>query len=382
LRHAGIEAVILAPGDSPPAGALSVGLTPHLSSREQRAQESDGRPVDVLAGRAVTRAHLHGDLRPGDDQVLIYGEPYSLLVRLTADGGAVDALRGRAVRGPPLDLAAYATPPGEPLLTSLGCGKACAYCPFGAAYRHLYGGGFRRRERPWRTVAAEIVGSVARREAALAFLADQFLAIDPDENTQLARLFAELNLPDGARPLATFTVAPREVLANRPLIASLNRVFAARPTLSIDSLDDAALTRYRVGFDATDALRAAAYLTELEVPFRLNYIFERPGMTVEALRREFANLHALARITRDRPVDEQWLLAQDVFTSRLVPIPDAPLWADGGGADDGARSDLLGFVMEGIVGVLAGQADGGEPAVTAAPFLAAVEAGLDVLHRK
>jgi hypothetical protein len=180
-------------------------------------------------------------------------------------------------------------------------------------------------------------------------------------------------------------VAPREVLANWPLIEGLNRVFDARPTLSIDSLDDEVLARYRVGFNAAEALRAAACLTELNVPFRLNYIFARPGMTVDVLRREFANLHLLARMTRDRPAAEQWLLANDVFTNWLTPMPGAPLWADGDGAganaDDADPPEALRHVIDGIVGVLALQADGAGPHTPAAPFLAAVEGGLDALHR-
>ena len=384
LRHVGIESVIWTLGHLPPAepDVLSIGLSPRFSTRDCRAKGAGGRSVDVLAGRAVTQAHLRGALRPGDDQVLIYGEPYALLVRLATGGLAIDGLRGRAVLGPPFDLAAYATPPGGPLLTSLGCVKACAYCGFGATYRHLYPG-FRRRERPWTMVAAEITESVGRGEGAVAFIADQFLAVDPNENAQLVRLAANLNLPGGARPAATFTVAPREVLANQLLVASLNGILETRPTLSIDSLDDVALTSYRVEFEAADALRAASYLTELDVPFRLNYIFARPRMTADALHREFANLHALALITRDRPAADQWLLVKDVFTSRLTPVAGAPLWTDSTGTDaDGAGPpELLELVMDGILGVLAREAHDAGTGAPVAPFLAAVEAGLDALHR-
>jgi hypothetical protein len=190
LRHAGIEVAILAPGDLLPADGhvLSVGLTPCLGTRQHGLDPGRVRPVEVLAGRAVTRAHLHDGLRPGENQVLIYGEPYDLLVRLAAGELAIDALRCRAVLGPLFDVAAYTAPPGGPLLTSLGCEKACAYCAFGATYRRLYGRRFGRRERPWLAMAAEIAERVARGEAALAFMADQFLATDPDQNTQLAGL--------------------------------------------------------------------------------------------------------------------------------------------------------------------------------------------------
>ncbi len=377
--------MVFGPDDPPPEelDALTVGLSPRLNTWEPSMDTCGRRSMDVLAGRTVTRSHLFGGLRPGDHQVLIYGEPYGLLVQLAAGELAIDALRGQAVLGPPLDLAAYIAPSGGRLLTSLGCGKACAYCAFGATYRRLYGRKYGRRERPWPVLAAEIADRVARGEGALAFMADQFLAVDPDENEQLAGLVANMDLPYGVRPVATFTVAPHEVLANRPLIEGLNRVFDARPRLSVDSLDDEALACYQVGFDAAEALMAAACLTELNVPFRLNYIFARPSMTVEALQREFTNLHALARMTRDRPPAEQWLLANDVFTSRLTPMLGAPLWIDGdvAGAADTNPPEMLSRLMDRIVGVLCCEVDGAGLDTPAAPFLAAVEAGLDVLFR-
>jgi hypothetical protein len=375
LRHAGITAQIRAPGEPAPTGrdVLSVGLSPAFGMRQPPADRAVAPAIDVLAGRAVTRAFLHEGLQPCADQALIYGEPYDLIVRLSTGDARIDELRGQTVRGSSFDVTAYTSPPGGRVLTSLGCVKECAYCSYGANQRLLYGDGFRRRERPWLAVAEEIAEHVAGGGRTVAFLADQFLAVEPDGNRQLARVADNVRLPRGARPVATFTTAPRDVLANRALVARLNDLFEARPTLSIDSLDDGMLARCRVGFDAAEALRAAACLTGLNIPFRLNYIFARPWMTAEALGREFSNLHALALIVRDRPTPDQWLVLNDVFGSRLVPIRGAPLWTGSGetSASDGGTCAELPGVMDRVCAALAE-----EPA---APFLAAVEAALDAL---
>jgi len=159
-------------------------------------------------------------------------------------------------------------------------------------------------------------------------LADQFLSAEPEEDRDLAEL-ARRWRPSTSRVALSFTVAPRELLANRRLVEAMAPVFDLYPRLSIDSLSDETLGLLDLDFGASSALEAARFLGSLGVPLRLNYIFVRPGMTASSLADELRAIRKLAECTEHLSYYGKLLLTHDVFSGRLDVLPGSPVAAKG-----------------------------------------------------
>lgn len=287
----------------------------------------------ILAGRAVTYGYLKKKIAPVEREILICGEPYASIVFLARKKELLDEIKGKVVLGPLLDLEKYRMPfplvgrDRKPalLLTSLGCNKRCGYCSYGTTFSKLYGKEFSRRSRSRKAVARDMITSIVNGIDEFRAVADQFLALKKEENSELRMLTCAWRRLSDRRPRLSFTIAPRELLENKELIGAMDQCFELVPSLSIENLDDRALELFDLGFDAATALEAAEFLSSRKIPFRINYIFVRPGATMEGMRAEFANLASLASMTSFMTPHQQLLLSEDIFSGELRIMPCSPL---------------------------------------------------------
>jgi hypothetical protein len=279
--------------------------------------------ITIRAGRRVTLDYIWCKHRPAEDEVLIYGEPYIPIQRMLAGEVNLDNLAGKAIIGPLLNPREYHTPPFEAertiprIMTSIGCEKKCGYCQFGATYSSLYPGVFARRNRPWQDLRNELKAGTDRGICEFILLADQFLSQNPHENRELMLLTENWPLVSEDRPGLTFTLSPREVLNNQPLLAAMARCFNLYPTLSIDSFDSNTLALLDLDFDPSMGLEAVKYLVALNLPLRINYIFGRPQATIDGVKEELQCLRLLAETTSHLTTQQKLLLAYDIFSRTL-----------------------------------------------------------------
>lgn len=288
--------------------------------------------IIVLAGRNFTLEHLQKTLLPAKNEIIIYGEPYVLITRLAKNKRLVNQLQGRAVLGPLLDPREYRTSPiitrqagWVSIMTSIGCQKKCGYCSYGATYSRLYPKGFARRSRPWQDVATEIIDLMGKGTEHFLLLADQFLARAPEENQELRSLAWHWKSQEMRRPTLAFTISPVEVLNNKPILEAMSHSFHLYPRLSIDSLDNNTLALFDLDFDASTALEAVKFFAYLKLPLRINYIFVRPGVTIESIREEFCHFVSLTAATSYLAPQEKILLAHDLFSESLRIMHGAPI---------------------------------------------------------
>ncbi len=311
-------------------------------------------PAVVRAGFGLTLAYLGwaGERIPAPAprsplEVVVVGEPYEAVARLATDPAFLEGALGRVVVGPLLDTGRYRTPPPDPapsppqegdvpgeaaVLTSLGCLKHCGYCVQGVVHARLYPGGAPRRPRPWPGILEDFEVLSGAGVARFRLVADQFLSPEPKENHDLVELARRWNRVPRTVGLS-FTGAPRELLANHGLLEALSSVFSLYPRLSVDSLSDETLRLLDLDFDSASALQAARLLGSLGVAYRLNYIFVRPGMTVDGLRKELLAIRELAEGTEHFTPHARLLLTHDVFSRRLGVLPGSPVAARGVPAD-------------------------------------------------
>jgi len=286
----------------------------------------------VLAGRNLTRQHLRKPLPVAGNEILVYGEPYALISQLARDRKMGDALKGKAILGPLLDPREYRTPPVSTrqagwaaVMTSLGCQKRCAYCSHGVNSSYLYGQQFSRRSRPWQAVREELAQFVTNGITQFVLLADQFLSPDPEKNCDLLSLATHWDSQKLGQPILVFTVSPRDVLSNQSLFEALAHSFQLHPKLSIDSFDNGTLQLLDLDFDAATALEALRFFASLQLHFRINYLFLRPGVTLENLREEFSFFHALDGLVAYLNPYEKLMLAFDLFSGSLRVVSGTPV---------------------------------------------------------
>lgn len=289
----------------------------------------------IIAGRAVTLEYLQKKFPIEDNEILIYGEPYALIPRIVKDQKLMERLKGKAVLGPLLDPASYRSPPvvsGQNdwtyIMTSLGCQKRCGYCTYGATYSKLYSEAFVRRSRPWQDIKIEIVDFMSKGIDQFVLLADQFLSKTPQDNLDLLTFSLNWNPEKSGRPMLIFTVSPLEILNNKALFEAMTCSFRLYPRYSIDSFDNDTLNLFDLGFDALEAMEALKFLAHLKLPFRINYIFMRPGMTLDGIKKELNFFKSLDAITFYLNPYEKLLLAQDLFSTSLDLMQGSPLLTD------------------------------------------------------
>jgi hypothetical protein len=328
-----------------------------LTSSEQVAESSRSKPSHqplLLAGRQPTLEFLQGRWRPDENEVLIYGEPYALLPAITKDHSLLDQSRGAAILGPLLDPREYRTPPTTskpmaaiPIMTSVRCQKRCGYCSYGPNYAALYKGDFARRSRPWQNVAEEISDLIGQGHNCFSLLADQFLSADPLDNRELYALAEHWNPTERGRPKLTFTVSPKEVVQNKPLLKAMANSFQLYPRLSIDSFDNRTLALFGLNFESSTALEALNFLASLKLPLRINYIFVRPGMTLKGMKEEFISFLSLAEAISYLTASEKLLIAIDLFSESLRIMPMIPITQKGvrEGYEVGLPHELLKVIV-------------------------------------
>ncbi len=288
----------------------------------------------ILAGRAVTLEYLQKKFPLKDNEILIYGEPYALIPDIIKDQKLMERLKGKAILGPLLNPAAYRSPPAVPsqndwvyILTSLGCQKKCGYCTYGATYSHLYSKAFLRRARPWQDIKVEMAYFMSKGIDQFVLLADQFLSKTPQDNLDLLNLSLDWNPEKNGRPMLIFTVSPLEILSNKALFETMSCSFRLYPRYSIDSFDNDTLNLFDLGFNALEAMEALKFLSHLKLPFRINYIFIRPGMTLGGIKKELNFFKSLDNVTFYLDPYEKLLLARDLFSTSLNLMQGSPLMA-------------------------------------------------------
>lgn len=258
------------------------------------------------------------------------GEPYSLLQQLSLSREMRLESLGKILVAPLFDVMRYRPPLKKandaiPILTSLGCMKKCGYCSHGYSNRCLYGDGFARRSRSGKDLAGEMTAASEDGNEHFILVADQFAAGSPGDNADLFELAAAWSGKERARPVLEFTISPLEVINNRPLLQALASCFSLYPHLSVDSFDDDTLKLLDLEHDGATALDAVEFLSSLQLPFRLNYLFVRPGATVDAIHGELAGFEALAAATSHLDALQRLMLAYDLFSRRLLLSPRMPV---------------------------------------------------------
>jgi hypothetical protein len=285
----------------------------------------------LFAGHYITLQYLQGGLQVPENVVLVYGEPYRTVPQLAKDKELLKQSRGTAVLGDLYDQREYVPAPGtystntSLVVTSLGCEKRCGYCTYGATNFRLYGHRFSRRSRPWQDLERELIQLLDRGVDLFQMTASQFLSNDPEQNIEIRSLAYNWDCEANGRPKVAFTVSPLEVLNNRSILKAMSRAFRVYPRLSIDSFDDQALALFDREYDAAAALKAVKFLAALKLPFKVNYIFIRPGIDIARLDNEIAYLKLLASATSYMSSYEKLMLAYDVFSSSLLVYEGAPI---------------------------------------------------------
>lgn len=346
------------------------------------------RGTIVIAGRNVTIEYLQGRLRPADNEILIYGEPYTLIRQLAMDQGLVKQLRGKSVLGVLLDPREYCTPPilkaqegWAYIMTSMGCQKRCGYCSYGTIYSGLYPKDFTRRSRPWKDIEKNIIDLMGEGINSFKLLSDQFLSRNPEENKELYSLAQNWNSYKTGKPIIAFTVSPLEVLNNKITLESMSHSFYLHPRLSIDSFDNNTLDLLDLDFDASTALEALKFLAYLKLPLRINYIFIRPGMTINSIREEFFYFKLVAVVTSYLNFYEKILLIDDFLSNSLGLIQGAPISHKNGIKErykEGLPPELLKKITK-LLNVIQGEIDNLHIKDGSDPLLTVAEAGLNEL---
>jgi len=341
----------------------------------------------LLAGRKLTLEFSQGSWRPNENEVLIYGEPYALLPVITKNHSLLNRSRGAAILGPLFDPREYRTPPTTsrpegliPVMTSIGCQKRCGYCSYGVNYASLYPRDFARRSRPWQDVAEEIGDLIGQGHDRFSLLADQFLSPDPEDNRELYALAEHWDSAERGRPKLTFTVSPKEVVHNEPLLKALSNSFHLYPRLSVDSFDGRTLALFDLNFESSTALEALNFLASLKLPLRINYIFVRPRMTLEGMKEEFASFLSLTAATSYLTPSEKLLIALDLFSESLRVTPMIPITKKGirEGYEVDIPPELLKVIMR-LQNAVQEEISNFRPDNNHDPLLTIVEAGLKEL---
>jgi hypothetical protein len=206
-------------------------------------------------------------------------------------------------------------------------------------YSKLYAKKFSRRSRPWQNIEKEIKDFMREGIDHFILVADQFLSADPDMNQELYSFVQHWSSERIDHPTFMFTVSPIEILNNKPLLESMSKSFKIYPRYSIDSFDNRTLNLFDLNFDASDAMEALRFLASLKCPFRINYIFIRPGITVEKIKEELFYFELLNSLISYMTPYEKLLIAHDLFSVSLDVIPGASI-ADKKGIRDGYEKDL------------------------------------------
>lgn len=300
----------------------------------------------IFAGRHITYKYLQKKFPISENDILIYGEPYALIPFFMKNQELLDQFKGKAVLGPLLDPRAYRTPLDSErqnssalIMTSMGCQKQCGYCTYGTTYSNLYTQNISRRCRPWQNIEKEIKDFMLEGIDHFILLADQFLSADPEMNQELYSLVQCWDSEGIDNPTFMFTVSPIEILNNKPLLESMSKSFKIYPRYSIDSFDNRTLNLFDLNFDASDAMEALRFLASLKCSFRINYIFIRPGITVEKMKEELFYFDLLNSLISYMTPYEKLLIAHDLFSVSLDVIPGASI-ADKKGIRDGYEKDL------------------------------------------
>ena len=329
------------PGDA----LVLLHITPRTSGWLSDRPGSRNR-TQVLVGHLASVAYLHGELAPGQNEILVYGEPYALVARLAHEPGLLEHYRGSAVLGPLLEPRAYRAPsraslePGmRPILTSLGCEKTCGYCSYGSTNITLYGSSFKRRSRSSQQVSQDLIAYMREGNEHFQLVANQFLSQEPGNNQELYDLALHWDVQTDGRPTLAFTLSPSEVLQNRELLSSMSHAFRLYPRLSIDSLDDDALGLLDLNFTMATALESLEFLANLRLPLRLNYLMIYPGLTLNSLTMQLARFLDIARATGYLSARQKLWLALDLFAGCLHVTPGTPL-AQKPGISIGYEQDL------------------------------------------
>ncbi len=312
----------------------------------------------IFAGRHITYKYLQKKFPISENGILIYGEPYALIPFFMKNQELIGQFRGRAVLGPLLDPRAYRTPldsEGQKssalIMTSIGCQKQCGYCAYGTTYSNLYTEKFSRRCRPWQNIEKEIKDFMQEGTDQFILLADQFLSVDPEKNQELYSLVRCWDPEEMGRPTFIFTVSPLEILNNKLILEAMSKSFKIYPRYSIDSFDNRALTLFDLNFDTSDAMEALKFLASLKCPFRINYIFIRPGMTVEKIKEELFYFESLNSMISYMTPYEKLLIAHDLFSVSLDIVPGTSI-ADKEGIREGYKENLDPKVLKVITRIL------------------------------
>lgn len=288
--------------------------------------------IIVLAGHDITLEYIQKKPHIAENEILIYGEPYALILQIAKNPRLLNQLKGKAILGPLLNHREYSTYPaieGQEgwafIMTSIGCQKRCGYCTYGATYSCLYPKDFSRRPRPWQDVEKEIIDYMEKGTKNFILLADQFLSADEKENQELRSLALHWKPEKMGKPTLIFTVSPVEILNNKPILEAMSHSFHLYPRLSIDSFDNNTLALFDLCFNASTALEALKFLAYLKLPLRINYIFIRPGVTIEIIKVEFSYFKSLAIAVSYLTPYEKLLLAHDLFSRSLSIMKGAPI---------------------------------------------------------
>ena len=286
----------------------------------------------IIAGRYVSNVFPLSMRSPRSSQIIVIGEPYKTITELTSKQTLLDKFVGRTILGQLWNPTGIRLPSATEcvnstvsILTSIGCEKCCAYCPYGSLHRKIYGDNFSRRERSGIEVFEECNLAIRNGANTIQFVADQVFSEVSHNNEQLALLASLCKMGFTSRVSLVFNITPTAVINNRELLLALDKVFELCPTLSIESLDDRALQLFDVGFCADDAIQAVRILTEWDLAFRFNYIFEHPWKTEEGLSDELERMTVIAEIVSGLAPVRQLLLAGDLFTHTYRALNGAPL---------------------------------------------------------
>lgn len=277
----------------------------------------------IIVGHYATAMYFTNRFKIPSNAILIYGEPYTTLPLLLRSQIVINRNIGKAIQGELFNPNYYCcvnrkmVDHSSQVLTSIGCERNCAYCSFGIYYGKIYGHEFKRRNRNWIKVKEELKLKIRKGIKNFTFVADQFLSEDKEKNNDIRYLLKNWKKTERKKINVSFTVSPKEVLNNRDIISDLANSFQICPRLSIDSFDDKTLNLLNRRHNALEAVEALRFLSTLQIHIRINYIFIRPFMNLDILRKECRYFKLVSSILSYLGPFERFQIAYDLFSRRL-----------------------------------------------------------------
>jgi hypothetical protein len=300
-----------------------------------------GCALVVLGGWELTFHARHLENTLGSNEALVCGDPEYTVSTLAKSERPFLGEGLRTITGQLWDPNDYVAPPAEcaagthrRVLWRVGCNRVCGYCPFGYHLRKIYGNGDLIRTRTEGSIIGEVAQCVQSGAEVITLVADQAFHDDPNKNTSFVDVCGAAARQGRKSVTLNVGLASCDVARNAEIIRKASSSTRLYFRLNVDFTSPRLLTRFNSPSRRESHVEALRICHELDIPFKINYIFAHPLLTSDDVYDlcEFLRHSVLFFSHNRRPFGHY--LFNDFFLTRLDADTVSP-------ADPRLRSDLL-----------------------------------------